>query len=87
MHGLAYVMLILGFNDMSRVIKNRIFAFANTKSRIKTVEQRTPIVNSLYFLNQSLLAISIGHTARVVSDLVGNPKAGFFRVVAQVICS
>ena len=54
------------------------FAFSKTKSRNHTAEQRTPIVSCLYFLNQSLLTISIGHTARIVSDLVGNPKAGFF---------
>ena len=73
MQGRANVMLILGFNDMSRVMRKPAFCICKNKVAYATAEQRTPIVNSLYFLNQSLLAISIGHTY-----LVGNSKAGFF---------
>ena len=82
MHGRAFVMLILEFNDISHVMRKPAFGFLHLQKQSRVTTRlnlkRTPIVNPLCLLNQSLLAISIVYTARIVSDLVEIPMARFF---------
>ena len=62
--------------------KNRIFAYAKTKSQISCAVTAqliiafvfvTQIVQFLFFLNPNFQAIFCRCTGRFVSDLVGNP--------------
>ena len=88
--------LYLVVYHMSLVMRNRIFAYAKTKTQISFAVTAklisafvfaTRIVQSLYFLNQKFQTSShlLWLYSWFVSDLVGNPEDRFSHNVAHIM--